>query len=118
MYESPIELLVTDIHRQIVEQQEDAVYKAVLNFVPNIDKGELIRALRYDREQYAKGYADGKADAEKSLVRCKDCEQVTWLEEYAGSYYPFCTRLWAETREDGFCSYGERKDGGKENAVD
>lgn len=45
------------------------------------------------------------------VVRCKGCKQVTWYEDYPGSYYPYCTRLCKETREDDFCSYGERKDG-------
>ena len=47
------------------------------------------------------------------VVRCKGCKQVTWYEDYPGSYYPYCTRLCKETREDDFCSYGERKDGSK-----
>ena len=63
MYESPIELLFTDIHHQIVEQQDEQIYKAVLHFVPNVNREELLRALKYDRNQYDKGYADGKADA-------------------------------------------------------
>lgn len=63
MYKSPIELLVTDIQNQIVKQQDEEIYKAVLHYVPNVDKEELIRALNYDRQQYQKGYLDGKADA-------------------------------------------------------
>ena len=63
MYESPIELLVTEIQHQIVKQQDKEIYKAVLNYVPNVDKEELIRALQYDRGQYEKGYADAKAES-------------------------------------------------------
>ena len=61
MYKSPIKLLVTEIQHQIVKQQDEEIYKAVLNYVPNVDKEELIRALQYDRDQYEKGYADAKA---------------------------------------------------------
>ncbi len=63
MYQSPIELLFTDIHHQIIEQQEEQIYQAVLHFVPNVNREELIRALKYDRGQYDKGYAEGVADA-------------------------------------------------------
>lgn len=35
-----------------------------------IDKGELRKALLYDRQQYEKGYADGKA----TVIHCKECE--------------------------------------------
>ena len=59
MYKSPIEMLITDIQHQIVKQQDEEIYKAVLHYIPNVDKEELIRALQYDREQYDKGYADG-----------------------------------------------------------
>ena len=59
MYESPIELLFTDIQNQIIKQQDEQIYKAVLHFVPNVNREELLRALKYDRGQYDKGYADG-----------------------------------------------------------
>lgn len=75
MYESPIEMLVSDIRHQIVKQQDDEIYKAVLHYVPNVNKEELIRALKYDREQYQKGYADGKADAGSAV------KHGEWIEE-------------------------------------
>ena len=60
MYKSPIEMLITDIQHQIVKQQDEEIYQAVLNYIPNIDKAELIRALQYDRDQYEKGFQDGQ----------------------------------------------------------
>ena len=45
------------------------------------------------------------------VVRCKDCKHCIWFEEYAGSYYPFCTTYAGHIGENDFCSYGERKDG-------
>ncbi len=36
------------------------VMKAVRKVGVNVDKGELIKALQYDRDQYTKGYEDGK----------------------------------------------------------
>lgn len=65
MYKSPIEMLVADIQHQIVQQQDEEIYKAVVSVGINVVKNELIRALQYDRQQYDKGYADGKADAQK-----------------------------------------------------
>jgi DNA-directed RNA polymerase subunit RPC12/RpoP len=62
-YESPIELLITDIQHQIVEQQDEQIYQAVMNVIPNINKEELLRALKYDRDQYDRGYEDGKRDS-------------------------------------------------------
>lgn len=120
MYNSPIEMLITDIQHQIVKQQDEEIYKAVMHFVPNIDKEELIRALQYDRNQYDKGYADGKADAMAELVRCKDCKyamDMMPIENSGGCLMGECTlrkeddivfTAWG----DEFCSYGEMKDNG------
>ena len=63
MYESPIDLLMSNIQTQIIEQQEEAIYKAVFDIGVNVKKDELFRALAYDRNQYEAGYKDGKADA-------------------------------------------------------
>lgn len=59
MYKSPIDI----IYGQMETQLEGTVLKAVQNVGVNVDKEELIRALQYDRDQYHKGYSDGKADA-------------------------------------------------------
>ena len=115
MYKSPIELLVTEIQHQIVKQQDEEIYKAVLNYVPNVDKEELIRALQYDRDQYEKGYSDGKRDAMDELVRCKDCKNC---KKYRNRFDPtqkermLCKRIYDfayGVEADDFCSYGERR---------
>lgn len=65
MYKSPIELIVSKIEYQVKEEMEEAAYTAVLHYIPNIDREELFRALRYDREQYEKGWDDGYKSAKK-----------------------------------------------------
>ena len=59
MYKSPIDI----IYGQMQTQMEGDILRAVYNHGINVDKEELIRALKYDREQYDKGYADGRSDA-------------------------------------------------------
>lgn len=56
MYESPIEIF----SNQIRLEQDGNIYKAVLEQDIIVDKDELIKALRYDRDQYDKGYRDGR----------------------------------------------------------
>jgi hypothetical protein len=68
MYKSPIDLFVTDIMTQIEKQTDDEIYKAVASVGINVDKDELIRALRYDRQQYEKGYMDGQAAAKPEWI--------------------------------------------------
>ena len=109
MYNSPIELIVDEITHQIVKQKDENIYQAVLSYIPNVDKEELLRALQYDRNQYEKGYMDGKADAMAELVRCKDCKhrkEKTCFHPFAGMW------VGCELKDDDFCSYGERKDDG------
>lgn len=112
MYKSPIELLVMDIQNQIMKQQDEEIYQAVLHYIPNVDKAELIRALKYDRDQYEKGYRDGKADAMESLVRCKDCEHYEEQEmrcDHPEQYAEYCSDCFLCVSQDDFCSYGERR---------
>lgn len=59
MYESPIHLFQQQLHAKI----EGEILTAVNNIHVEVDKDELIRALQYDRDQYDKGYADGRSDA-------------------------------------------------------
>ena len=112
MYEPPIELLITDIQHQIVKQQDEKIYEATVHFVPNVKKDELIRALQYDRNQYEKGYADGKHDVMAGLVLCEDCRQ--WRRNVGVADSPnghcFCHDI--EMNGYDFCSYGERRDDG------
>lgn len=114
MYESPIKLLMTDIHNQIMAQQEDAAYQAVLHYIPDIDKAELIRALKYDRDQYAKGYADGKCAVRDGLVLCKDCVQWHRHCGVVDSPNGHCFTHDIEMNGYDFCSYGERKGGAED----
>lgn len=62
MYESPIEKIYGEIKTQMIQEDENMIMKAVRNVNINVDKDELIKALNYDRNQYAKGYEDGKND--------------------------------------------------------
>ena len=117
MYKSPLELIFTDISHQIVKQIDTDCYQAVVQYVPNVDKDELIRALQYDRDQYHKGYADGMRDAMDDLVRCKDCKYYREGEIFKD--IKFCFRLRGDNdkpvgynfSEDDFCSRGERREG-------
>lgn len=66
MYECPVKFNFGDIQMQIVKQQENEVYMAVQKCGVDVDKEELKKALKYDREQYEKGYEDG---CRNSIVR-------------------------------------------------
>lgn len=66
-YQSPIKLMEQQMQTHI----EGEILRAVQSVGVDVDKDELIRALQYDREQYAKGYAAGvAADKAKLIESC------------------------------------------------
>ena len=63
MYESPIEIILGEVKLQ----QEDGILRAVQEQKIRVDKKELKKALRYDRDQYRKGYYDCAKDLEYTI---------------------------------------------------
>lgn len=57
-YEGPIRI----IEGKLTSKIEDDIMTVVKSYGIEVDKDELVRALRYDREQYDKGFDDGRAD--------------------------------------------------------
>ena len=82
-YESPITRIQNQFAEEMVKKEEDQFMCEVRQTIGyNIDKPELIKALNYDRDQYDKGYQDGKSDAKRI---------GHWLINSDG-YYPYCSR--------------------------
>ena len=59
MYESPIEIVTSELTKQL----DGGVLTLAQSYGVRVDKDKLIMALNYDRQQYEKGFADGKAAA-------------------------------------------------------
>lgn len=70
MYESPITVCtqLNEILEEVHKKQEDYVYDYLFKIGVDVNKEELIKALKYDREQYNKGYKDGLKDGMKKLA--------------------------------------------------
>lgn len=70
MYQSPIEILFGAM--KIVEKQnneiEEYVYEYMQEIGVNVDREELLKALRYDRDQYEKGFADGQKEKQSHWI--------------------------------------------------
>ena len=108
-YKSPITLIRTQTDnfiKEINEKTDEAIFKAVINVLPQVDKGELIKALAYDREQYAKGYQDRDSE----IVRCKECKH--WYADADTGMACEFTNMGQPA--DGYCNWGERKGGDSE----
>lgn len=63
-YKSPVEVIRHEMQMRV----ENDVMKAVQQHDIYVDKNELIKALKYDRDQYVKGFADGCRDRFDRLI--------------------------------------------------
>lgn len=68
MYESPITRFAEDIMTDIVKREEGYLVESVHRVGFDIDKEELEKALRYDRDQYEKGFNDGRLAASPKWI--------------------------------------------------
>jgi len=73
-FESPIRLIVSEMNTEL----EKDVIKCTRQIGFDVNKKELEKALRYDRNQYDKGYANGYSKAINDLLSvlrpCNNCE--------------------------------------------
>lgn len=104
MYESPIKVIQGELETPL----EGEILKAVHRVGVTVDRDELIRALRYDREQYQKGFDDAREDA-VVVTRCKDCEHLV-NATVNGNGFLICDISDMETAPDDFCSHGDRRE--------
>ena len=96
MYESPIiQTMMSDISEQIVKEQEDKfMYQFRQTIGYDIDKDELIKALKYDRNQYDKGYADALKNKKELLNLICDVNPTEIAAQIAsGNLHNWCLIL-------------------------
>lgn len=120
-YKSPIELICDDIKYDVEEAYGQAIIRVVQHYFPLMDKEEPEKALRYDRDQYAAGFIDGRAARDAEIVRCKDCKhQKRFFYKNArykdGGYFIYSCQLddgySRLCYDDDYCSAGERREDG------
>ena len=66
-YESPINIALSDVRMAHEKHIEGEVFRVIREVGVTVDKEELLKALRYDRQQYEKGYIAGYAQRESTL---------------------------------------------------
>lgn len=60
--------IIETIISQVRMEQEEAVYKAVLEYGISVDKQRLLKALNEAQSFYAEGYEDGYKDGKKQAA--------------------------------------------------
>lgn len=110
MYKSPIEIKLNDIVSDTVEKADEYIVRFVQQVGVNVDKDELIKALKFDREQYEKGWND----RDNEIVRCKDCKYNYNNLIPSGEAEHECTKcIELPITADFHCAWGERREDDK-----
>lgn len=81
MYKSPITIIQEQFTSDIKMTLEDDILKGVMKYEIIVDKDELIKALKYDRDQYDKGYLDGRKQGIKDACEILKSE-ISQKEDY------------------------------------
>lgn len=106
-YESPIRVIEKDLTTRF----EDNVMRVVKSYEINVDKIELLKALKNDRKQYDKGYYDGKNDRLNTGTKpfksgnrwfCGECASAL------GRFWRYCQHCgqridWSEVTDESDC---------------
>ena len=99
-YQSPIDLIISKMNMQL----DGEIFKAVQNVGVNVDRDELIKALRYDRDQYEKGYADRDSE----IIRCRDCKHKE--KDGISEGFHYCNINGLQVTDEWFCADAERQE--------
>lgn len=82
MYESPIEFFTKTVAPKIAAEIDEKALEAVFQCGFNVDRDELEKALRYDRDQWRKGFDDGVEYAQPKWISVKEQPEPTKDGEY------------------------------------
>lgn len=74
MYNSPITVIENLVQEQTQEKENEIFTTIKSQIAVDVDKDELLKALRYDRHQYEQGYEDGVMNERQHWINW-----LTWL---------------------------------------
>lgn len=62
--DNTVNSLIEITAKKVARDADEMIYRKVLDVGVDVSKAELEKALRYDRDQYVKGYQDGLKNAD------------------------------------------------------
>lgn len=69
-YESPMTGIINKVTNDIIEERENMITAKVNEVLGlDIDKEELIKALRYDRDEYDRAYREGYKQGRRNTLK-------------------------------------------------
>lgn len=95
-YTSPIQLIMNDFQTAV----KNEMIKVIQNLEIKVDTDELEKALKYNRNQYEKGFADGRERKHAKYIgwslSCSECGSPRPIE---------ADGIWIDKEEVRFCYY-------------
>lgn len=90
MYESPINIteLTRGLQEQVQQDRDRKIIESIWECGIEVNKEELIKALKYDRDQYTKGYNDAL-----DKIRAEVEDHCGLARENHCRYCPYCNNL-------------------------
>ena len=76
MYKPPIELTYQYKVNNLLQQAEGLIVKACMDVGVKVDKDELVRLLKGDRDSYDRGYKDGYDAAIDKIMEALERDHV------------------------------------------
>lgn len=110
-YKSPIELIYQDVFSQFEQDINSYIISEIKTRLSiNIDEQELLKALKYDRDQYDAGFMNGYSTREKELIRCKDCK--FYNPDANVGYLAYCDLAgeYEHLDPEWYCCHAERRE--------
>ena len=108
-YLSPVNI----IYQGVQTKMEGDTFEAILSYGVDVDKDELVKALRYDRDQYRKGFSDGCLNSWDTIRAEVEREIFEEIENnYADSLFDGCRNIVVLTEKD-FCELKKKYTGGE-----
>lgn len=99
-YKSPIDVIYQGFQTKL----EGDIFEAIYSYGVDVDKDELVKALKYDRDQYRKGFEDGsrlRTDTIKAEVAWEifaDIDRVVEKYSMGDIEYPAFVDIIAELK--------------------
>ena len=112
------EKIKTCFAKIIVNNSEDKPYYSIMYW----ENGVMNIGFSSYNLDYVRRWLNEKFEVKRNVdvvpvVRCKDCKHAYINSFSAASGVVLCSSSTKVMQQDDFCSYGERKDGGADNAV-
>lgn len=109
------EQMTTELHKQA----EDNLYNIIQRYNISVNREELIKALKYDREQYELGFQDGlnkdkwirvkdnmPDEGEEVLIYCPEfLEEIRKAFYTEGNFYAEKEDLIVKPAPNGYCTH-------------